>query len=128
MDSSRVDQPAIPQISVRLHADTKAAFTAYAEQLGLDISEVAILLILREKQLGRLAALSALNRPPKRPRQPRGTAVVMQHVTVYFRTLARTAEFENYAKSCGLKRTDALAWLLTSELKEKWLERALRKK
>jgi hypothetical protein len=125
MDSTRVEKPDLPQISVRLPDETKAAFTAYVEELELDISQVANLLILREKRLRRLEKLSSKGRSPKRPRQTRGRAIPRQHVTVYFGEISRTLEFQDYAKSCGLKRTDALAWLLEQEVEERWLKRAL---
>jgi hypothetical protein len=125
MAPSRPDPPKIPQISVSVPSKMKAALVNYADELGVDISAIVNLLILREKRLGRLAALSRMGTPPKRPRQLRGKAVPMEHVTVYFGSLRRTAEFGNYARSCGLKRTDALAWLIKSEIKEMWLRRAL---
>jgi hypothetical protein len=128
MDSLRVIKPTLPQVSVRVPDEIRAAFTAYADRLELNASDVANLLILREKRLRRLAALHLKGKPPERVRQPRGEAVPRRHITVYFRSLAKTVEFENYAGSCGLKRTDALAWLLKAEIKERWLERVLRRK
>jgi hypothetical protein len=125
MESKRVVHALLPQISVRMPADTKAAFLTYVEGLGLEVSEVANLLVLREKRLKRLATLSEKGKSPKRARQARGKAVERQHVTVYLRSTESTAEFESYAASCGLKRTDALAWLLEAETKELWLKRVL---
>ena len=51
MAKSQDNQPVIPQISVRLAATTKDAFLAYSNRLGLDHSEVAKLLVIRERQL-----------------------------------------------------------------------------
>lgn len=128
MDSFRVAKHGLPQISVRMPADTKAAFTAYVERLGLDVSEVANLLVLREKRLKRLASLKKSGKSPKRTRQPRGRAIPRAHITVYLRSTKTTAEFVSYAEACDLKRTDALAWLLEAENNERWLERVLCKK
>jgi hypothetical protein len=122
------NRPAIPQISVRLITASKDAFLAYSDFLELDHSEVARLLVVREKRLRKLAALSAEGKAPIRPRQTRGEAAPMPHITVYLRSLQFTKQFTAYAGSCGLKRTDALAWLLETELNEKWLARALQMK
>jgi hypothetical protein len=128
MAKSQDNQPIIPQISVRLAATTKDAFLAYSNRLGLDHSEVAKLLVIRERRLRRLAALRAKGKAPVRARQPRGKGISMPHVTVYLRSLQFTVQFTAYAASCGLKRTDALAWLLQTELTERWLTRALQMK
>lgn len=128
MALSRKNRPAIPQISVRVASATKEAFLAYSDCLELDYSEVAKLLVIREKRLRRLAALNAEGKAPVRSRQTRGRAVPMPHITVYLRSLQFTKQFTTYARSCGLKRTDALAWLLKEELTERWLMRALQMK
>jgi hypothetical protein len=128
MAPSKENQPAIPQISVRLATATKSAFLAYSDSLELDHSEVAKLLVIRENGLRRLAALDAEGKAPIRSRQVRGEATPMPHVTVYLRSLKFTKQFTAYARSCGLKRTDALAWLLETELTERWLVRALQMK
>jgi hypothetical protein len=128
MASSRNNQPAIPQISVRMATAIKDALVAYSDSLELDHSEIAKLLVIREKRLRRLAALSAKGKVPIRARQTRGKGVPMPHVTVYLRSLRFTKQFTAYAASCGLKRTDALAWLVETELTERWLTRALHMK
>ena len=128
MDLFRGSKPSLPQVSVRMPEATKAAFTAYAVRLGIDISMVVNLLVLREKRLRRLVALRSKGRQPKRTRQLRGRATRQQHVTVYFGTIRKTGEFENYCKSCDIKRTDALAWLIEREVQEQWLERSLERR
>jgi hypothetical protein len=125
MMSSQRKQPALPQISVRLTTATKDEFLTYSSRLELDHSDIAKLLIIREKWLRRLVKLAADGKVPVRARQVRGKAVPMPHVTVYLPSLQFTEEFASYAASCGLKRTDALAWLLQAEIAEQWLARAL---
>jgi hypothetical protein len=46
-------------------------------------------------------------------------------VTAHFSTLAEVEAFDKYATSCSLNRQSGAAWLLTAELKEQWLEKAL---
>jgi hypothetical protein len=126
MSPSRANKPALPQISVRVTTAIKDAFLRYSNCVGFDNSEIAKLLVVRERRLRRLAALSAKGKAPVRTRQTRGKAVPMPHVTVYLGSLQFTEQFGAYAASCGLKRTDALAWLLQTELTERWLTRALK--
>lgn len=123
----RASKRTLSQISVRLSERIKEAITSYAGQLEIDVSALINLLVLRETWLQRLAKLR-YSGPPKRLRQQRGMGQPVKHVTVYFGSLARTTEFENYAASCGLKPTDALAWLIEKEIDELWLQRALRLK
>src|SRR5215207_3346243 len=66
-DSSRVTN--MPQITARLSTDIRARFDRYATQVGLDASELARLLIVREMRVQRVA------RPLKRqPHNARGSA------------------------------------------------------
>jgi hypothetical protein len=116
---------AVPQITVRLKPDTKAAFEAYSERVGMDTSELAKLLIVRERKLGRLAALKAEGRSPVRRRQARGAAIALPTVTAHLSSVEQVAEFDKYARLCGLNRNSAAAWLLEAEVQECWLERAL---
>jgi hypothetical protein len=114
-----------PQITVRLASSVKTEFEAYAAQLGLDTSELAKLLIVRERNLKRLAALKNANEIPTRRRQQYGSRTRFPTVTAHFSTRTPVEEFDAYAKSCGLNRSGAGAWLLEMELREKWLKDAL---
>lgn len=115
----------VPQVTVRLPPETKAVFEHYCEQLGLDASELAKLLIIRERKLRRLLALKTSGRCPKRQRQLRGEAIALPTVTAHLSSVEQVAEFDSYARCCGLNRDNAGAWLLETELSERWLERAL---
>jgi hypothetical protein len=116
----------VPQITIRLLPQLKGAFEHYATVLGLRASELTKLLIVREKNLRRLAALKIAGKPPRRLRQQRGSAVPMETVTAHVSSLTEVREFDRYAKNCALNRNTAGAWLLETELREKWLEKALR--
>jgi hypothetical protein len=116
---------AVPQIAIRLPAGVKAKFEAYAEGLGLKASELAKLLIVRELHLKRLLGQAKLGRLPKKPRRASGPRREMAKVTAHVSSLARVAEFDQYAENCGLNRDRTGAWLLESELIERWLEKAM---
>jgi hypothetical protein len=116
---------AVPQITIRLPPGTKRAFESYACALGLKVSELAKLLIVRERMLMRLAELKRTGSIPKRKRQPRGSAVPMKSITAHFSTVREVKEFDSYVRRCNLNRDSAGAWLLESELQDRWLERSL---
>lgn len=116
---------AVPQITIRLPPRTKRAFESYAGALGLKASELAKLLIVRERTLKRLSDLKRKGCIPKRKRQPRGSAIPMKSVTAHFSSLREVEEFDAYVKRCQLSRDSAGAWLLESELQDRWLQRAL---
>jgi hypothetical protein len=116
---------AVAQITIRLDPDVKEAFNRYAVRFGLKASGLAQLLLVRERKLRRLAKLKANRKLSKTQRQPRGLAVPMKTVTAHVSSVVEVKRFDSYAKSCGLTRQTAGAWLLMSELKEQWLKRAL---
>jgi hypothetical protein len=113
------------QITVRLDPQEKTAFDSYAERCGLDSSELAKLLIVRERRLERLLALRNKKQIPEFKRQSWGKGIKKPTVTAHFSTLAEVEMFDRYATNCGLNRQNAGAWLLTAEIKEQWLEKAL---
>jgi hypothetical protein len=116
----------VPQVTVRLSPVAKVEFDAYSARLGLDASELAKLLIVRERNLQRLASLKQANEEPARQRRQPGTGTRLPTITAHLSTLEQVDEFDAYAKRCGLNRSGAGAWLLERELQEKWLENALR--
>jgi hypothetical protein len=116
---------AVPQVTIRLLPAIKTAFVKYAAGLGLDASELAKLLIVREAKQRRLAAMKRVGNVPIRKRQPRGSAVAMMTVTAHFSDVCQVEVFDAYAERCGLARGTAGAWILEEELKERWLQRAL---
>lgn len=111
------------QITIRLDTELKAQFDTYTTELGVDGSELAKLLIIRERNLGRLQAICNELMPQRRPR---GTGTRLPTITAHFSKRADVDEFDRYARQCGLSRSSAGAWLLEAELKERWLESALR--
>ena len=118
---------AVPQITIRLSPARKAEFEQYAERVGLDVSALARLLIVREEHQRRLARL-AHKGIPNRPRRVPGTGEGMPKVTAHFSSVEAVAEFDAYAKKCGLTRGSAGAWLVETELNERWLEKAIHSK
>jgi len=115
----------VPQITIRLPPSSKRAFETYAGALGLKVSELAKLLIVRERGLKRLAHLKKSGEVPKRKRQLRGSAVPMKSITAHFSSVREVQEFDTYVKRCDLNRDSAGAWLLEKELDDKWLKRSL---
>ena len=109
------------RVAVRLPSTIKAAFEAYAHALGLHASELAKLLIARERKLSRLVILSESERAGYQNR-PSGA---LPKITAYLPSEMQAKEFAAYAKRCGLSSNGAGAWLLERELREKWLEKAL---
>lgn len=113
------------QITIRLEPEEKTAFDSYAALCGLGASELAQLLIERERRLQRLLHLKPSSRPDQPERQPWGKALRKPTVTAHLSSSAEVEAFDNYAARCGLIRQTAGHWLLTSELKQKWLDKAL---
>ena len=116
---------AVPQITIRLPVASKAAFEAYAAGLGLKASELAKLLIVRERRRRCLVALSQSGGVSKRSRRPKGASEPLPTVTAHISSLEDQSAFDDYARQCGLNRDSAGAWLLEAELTERWLERVL---
>jgi hypothetical protein len=117
---------AVPQITIRLSPATKAEFDSYAAGLGLMASELAKLLIVRERVRRRLADVFAAGELPTRERRAGGRDDPLPTVTAHLSLLEEVKSFDAYAHQFGLNRTTAGAWLLETELRERWLERAIR--
>lgn len=110
------------QITARLAPDAKQAFDAYAAGVGLDSSELAKLLILREQKLKRLQTKQSQAAPE---RQQRGSAQKLPKVTAHLSSHDEVVAFDKHARTSGFTRARAAAFLLTWELQERWLEKAL---
>ena len=115
----------VPQITAHVLPATKKKFKTYAREQGLDTSELAKLLIMRERRLSRLFALTLTEQPHRGGRQPRGLAVGTTSITAHLASIHNMKKFDAYARKCGLSRSKAAAWLIETELNERWLERAL---
>lgn len=114
----------VPQITIRLSPASKVGFEEYAARLGLRASELAKLLIVRERHERRLVALrDAAERPKRRDQQTQGER--LPTVTAHMSSLAEVTRFDEYAHQFGLNRNGAGALLLEAELRERWLEKAL---
>jgi len=114
----------VRQITIRLPSPLKLAFERYAIGLGLGSSELAKLLIVRENRQRRLkrlehSAIEALRR------KWRPVEVEMATITAHVASLRKVRAFDAYARSCGLSRSKAGAWILCAELEEHWLERSI---
>lgn len=99
-------------------ASQQKALAAYAQDCDLPLSAIARLLIrreLRRKRIGSLVSDTALT-----PVATKGPKVVAR-----FATSEDRHAFETYIAGFGLKPTPALSLLLLSELRERWLLRAL---
>src|SRR5690348_9539172 len=86
-----------PQITVRLNPQEKLDFDRYAAVVGLDRSELAKLLIVRERKLRRLASLRA-DVIPAAERQSPGQAIRKPTVTAHLSSDEEVAAFDRYAK------------------------------
>lgn len=117
----------VPQITIRLSMTSKVKFDQYAENLGLEASALAKLLITRERHQRRLAKLKSGGNNLNAARTSLDGAATGT-VTAHFSAIERVCEFDQYARKCGLSRNRASAWLLEMELREKWLENAVRAK
>jgi hypothetical protein len=118
---------AVAQITAHVVPRIQRRFREYAAKNGLEDSVVAKLLILRERELRRLHALSRAQDLPGLSRQRRGKAsLASSKVTAHMSSLADVKQFDEYARTCSLTRSRAAAWLIVKELEERWLERAIR--
>jgi hypothetical protein len=116
-----------PQITIRVDQATKTAFEAYARKLDLKESELAKLLLVRERFCRRLAALHAAGQTPVRPRRAPGEAEgPLPTVTAHLSSKKAVEAFDAYTAACGLNRSTGGAWLLEKEISERWLEHALK--
>jgi SOS response regulatory protein OraA/RecX len=108
------------QITARVPQAVKKAFDTYAAQHWLDDSELAKLLILRERGNKQLALL----RSSVQFSRTKGVSE-LPTITAHFTSSDPVREFDRYAKSCRLSRSSAAAWLIEKELSEQWLDTAL---
>ena len=114
----------MPQITAYLSPDVKAQFHAYAGRIGIDVSGLVKLLIVRERRLERLKLCVNDIVSPLR-RRKRGEGVPLDKITAHLPEPEAVREFDLYAHSLGLNRDAAAAQLIRRELEERWLEAAL---
>ncbi len=120
-------QMTVSQITAHVVPRIQKRFSDYASKIGIDESSLAKLLILRERELRRLqAATQAEDLPGFTSRNAGKVQSATSSVTAHMPSLADVKKFDTYARSCGVSRSKAAAWLIDKELVEHWLERALR--
>ena len=107
------------QITTRLSPELRRDFEDYAAGLGLDASELARLLIIRELKRRRilknlkyrhLSLLDGSNRIK---------------LTAHFHGSEPIKKFDQHAKTAGLSRASAARVLYARELEERWLVKAI---
>ena len=116
---------AVPQITIRLAPSTKTEFDGYAARFGLMDSELAKLLIVRERIHKRLAEAHKRGELLQRPRRAGGAGGRLPTVTAHLSSVEDVTAFDAYIRQYNLTRTEAGAWLLEAELRDRWLESAL---
>jgi hypothetical protein len=109
------------QITARLSTDIRAHFDRYAAEVGLDASELARLLIVKEMRGRRLLSpakslSSAAGKSAKRRRE--------RKLTAHFHLEKTVAEFGRYARAQGFSRASAARLIVERELRERWLANA----
>jgi len=109
------------QITARLSTDIRAHFDRYAAEVGLDASELARLLIVKEMRARRplspaKSPSSAAGKPAKRHRE--------RKLTAHFHLAKTVAEFGRYARAQGLSNAGATRLIVERELRERWLASA----
>ena|SRR5579862_4159181 len=107
------------QQSFRVSPEVKIAFGAYAGAIGMNDSELARVLIARERRHHQLAKLVST-----------GARIISGNsgdtkITAHFLTVADRLQFNEYAKTCGVAPGRAGAWIIERELTERWLDRAI---
>jgi hypothetical protein len=112
----------MPQITARLSPNIRDRFDRYAAKVGLDASELARLLILREMRVRRLLRRAEFHSPSRRagPKSSGG-----RKLTAHFHLADNVDEFTKYAQASGFSRAAAAKLIAEEELHEKWLARAL---
>ena len=111
-----------PQITAHVPATVHERFRRYVERIGMRDSEVAKLLILRERSIRRIKSNAPKGEPKRRPQSK---AKVTRTVTAHMTSAGQVTEFHVYANGCGLSRSAAAAFLVARELEERWLERSI---
>jgi hypothetical protein len=111
------------QITTRLSTKIRAAFDRYAKSVGLDASELARLLIIRELHVRRiLQSTESISGVAPKNRKDRAE----RKLTAHFHSAAVVVELDNYSSAHGYTRSDAAKRIFEQELSEKWLLNAFR--
>lgn len=110
----------VRQITAHVTIAVHERFRRYSERLGLKDSEVTKLLISRERILDRLPTKKETAKRKRRAKAPKA-------ITAHMNSMELVAEFHRHAAKRGLSRSLAAAILISQELDERWLERALSK-
>jgi hypothetical protein len=113
------------QITIRVPPATKKAFGEYAQRFGLRDSELLKLLIVREKGRRGLEEAAKIIRAATPERRPAGAGGRLPTITAHLSSVIEVKEFDAYAARCGLNRNASGLWIVETELREKWLERAM---
>ena len=108
----------MPQITVRMTPEARTRFDRYAEEVGLDASELARLLILRAMRRRKLPRLDG-----ERLRTPARSDT--RKLTAHFHRAEIVEEFDSFAAASGLIRAAAAKAIFVRELDERWLAHAL---
>jgi hypothetical protein len=116
---------AVPQITARIQPEIKKQFEQYAESLGLDASELAKLLIVRERHQRRLAKLKEAGKVVQRSRRAYGDGSRLPTITAHLSSVKDVKEFDTYVAKHGFSRSAAGAYLFEAEVRERWLEKAM---
>ena len=115
----------VPQITVRLTPALKQEFESYSDRLGIGASKATKLLIERELRLKRLLKLTGVEALPRQKPRHFGANLRLPTITAHVSTLKSVRDFDGYARRCGVSRSRAGAWVLETELQERWLARRL---
>jgi|GEM_PF-1836719 len=111
----------MPQVTARLSPKIRARFDQYAKSVGLDASELARLLIVRELRAPRVLRFQ------KRVSETHANTFRKykeRKLTAHFHSVDLIAEFDTYSTIHGFNRSDAAKIVFEQELNEKWLRRA----
>ena len=116
---------AVPQITARLSPTIKKQFEQYAASFGLGVSELAKLLIVRERHQKRLIKLKGTAKVSRNSRQSTKTNNRLPTITTHLSSLKDVEDFDAYVRECGFSRSSAGAFLFEAEMQERWLEKAI---
>lgn len=113
------------QVVARLHPTAKTKFDGYATRLGLDSSELAKLLIIREQHQRQLLRRFRGGGLIKAARRAKVQGVRLPTITAHFSSEDYVTQFDLYVSSFGMGRGAAAAILFEAEIEERWLEKAI---
>lgn len=111
----------MPQITARLSTDIRDHFDRYAAAVGLDASELARLLIVREMSVQGRSRQAQLQPGPARGASK---AYLERKLTAHFHLRKQIVQFDRYADAQGLSRAAAARLIVERELRENWLAKA----